>query len=228
MLKSEQDLRDIPAYTLAEAANYLNLPISTLRSWVVGRTDSNGQPSKPIIDLADKKYRRLSFINLVEAHVLNAIRRDHKIPLSRIRFALNYLKKTFHAKRPLVEKTFETNGIDLFVEEHDRLVNVSRVGQIEIRDLIKAYLSRVDRDEKGLPKKLYLFTRTRQANEPKTVAIDPQISFGRPILAGTGITTAVLVERYKAGDSIDDLVKDYGRNRQEIEEAIRCELRLAA
>ena len=64
--------------------------------------------------------------------------------------------------------------------------------------------------------------------EPKVVVIDPRISYGRPVLAGTGIPTAVVAERYKAGESIDELAEDYGRSRKEIEETIRCELWLEA
>ena len=51
-----------------------------------------------------------------------------------------------------------------------------------------------------------------------------QISYGRPVLVGTGIPMALLAEPYKAGESIDELAEDYGRQRKEIEEAIRCEL----
>ena len=36
MLK--QDIRNQPAYTLAEAARYLKVAPATLRSWVVGRS----------------------------------------------------------------------------------------------------------------------------------------------------------------------------------------------
>ena len=68
------------------------------------------------------------------------------------------------------------------------------------------------------------FTRKRTLDEPKVIVIDPRLSFGRPVLAGTCIPTAIIAERYKAGESVDDLADDYGRKRLEIEEAIRCEL----
>jgi uncharacterized protein (DUF433 family) len=54
--------------------------------------------------------------------------------------------------------------------------------------------------------------------------IDPKVSFGRPVVAGTGIPTAVLAERFKAGDTISELADDYGANADAIEDAIRCEL----
>ena len=56
------------------------------------------------------------------------------------------------------------------------------------------------------------------------MVIDPHVSFGRPVITGTGILTAVIAERYKAGEAIAELAEDYGRESLEIEEAIRCEL----
>jgi len=65
-------------------AHYLRVPLATLRSWVRGRyypTERGQKFFKPIIELPDSKLASLSFVNLVEAHVLDAIRREHKIPL---------------------------------------------------------------------------------------------------------------------------------------------------
>jgi uncharacterized protein (DUF433 family) len=76
-----------------------------------------------------------------------------------------------------------------------------------------------------MPIKLYPFTRRAvTAHEPKPVEIDPRIAFGRPVLAGRAVPTAVLADRFKAGDSLADLAEDYDTSTQTIEEAIRCEL----
>ena len=72
------------------------------------------------------------------------------------------------------------------------------------------------------------FTRKRQPDEPKLIVIDPSVSFGRPTIIGTGVATAIVAERYKAGESVDELAEDYGCERKNIEEAVRCELALAA
>ena len=58
--------------------------------------------------------------------------------------------------------------------------------------------------------------------------IDPGVAFGRPVLAGTSIPTIAIAERFKAGESEAELALDYGREESEIEEAIRCELAVAA
>jgi uncharacterized protein (DUF433 family) len=220
-----------PAYSLTEASRYLLIPPATLRSWVAGRkypTDSGPKFFRPVIELPDNVRSGLSFVNLVEAHVLDAIRRHHQVPLSKIRQAIHYLRKQFSSKHPLAEQRFETDGLNLFIDKFGQLINVTDSGQLALRELLKAHLHRVEHDTAGTVVRLYPFTRKRDLREPKLVVIDPHISYGRPVLVGTGIPTAIIAERYKAGESIDELAEDYGRSRNEIEEAIRCELWLEA
>lgn len=170
----------------------------------------------------------LSFTNLVEAHVLDAIRRKHQIPLDKIRLAIKYLHQEFGSEHPLADNRLETDGLDLFVSEYGRLINITRAGQIAMREVLENYLKRVERDPRGTAIRLYPFTRKREIDEPRLVVIDPAVSFGRPVLVGTGIPTLAIAERYKAGESVPHLASDYGRSREEIEEAIRCELQLEA
>jgi len=179
---------------------------------------------KPIIDLPDRHVSLLSFINLVEAHVLDAIRRHHEISLQKVRKAAGYLADHLGSRHPLVDQRFETDGVDLFIRRYGELINISQSGQLAMRQIIEAYLRRVEWDQTGVVARLYPFTRKRAVDEPKAVVIDPRISFGRPVLVGSGIPTAVIAERYKAGESVDELADDYGRKRLDIEEAIRCEL----
>ena len=222
---------ELSAYSITEASRYLSIPTATLRSWVAGRkypTDSGIKFFSPLILLPDDARAGLSFVNLVEAHVLDAIRRHHQVPLSKIRDAIHYLQKHFSSKHPLAEQRFQTDGIDLFIDKFGKLINVTQSGQIALRELLKAHLHRVEHNANGAAVRLYPFTRKRDLSEPKVIVIDPHISYGRPVLVGTGIPTAIVAERYKAGESIDELAEDYGRSRNEIEEAIRCELWLEA
>lgn len=230
-LHKKRDLREMAAYGINEAAHYLGIPKATLRSWVLGRPYPTGAGKRffrPIIELADTEQRLLSFENLVEAHVLDAIRRAHGVTFWRVRKAVEYLKKQLGSRHPLAEQKFATDGVDLFVEAFGHLVNISQEGQLAIKELIEAYLQRVERDPIGVPIRLYPFTRERKPEEPKTIVIDPSISFGRPVLVGTGIATTIIAQRYKAGESVEELAEDYGRSRSDIEEAIRCELWLDA
>jgi len=223
------DPREVPAYGIPEVAHYLGMPVATLRSWVVGRLYPVADGERffqPIIEIADKKNRQLSFINLVEAHVLNAIRREHDIRLPKIRQAIAFLKNKLNSRHPLADQHFETDGLDLFVQKYSQLINITRDGQLAMRNVLQSFLKRVKRDAQGTPVKLYLFVRGAM-DEPFAVVVDPTVSFGRPVLEGTGIPTEILAQRYKAGDSYEQLVEDYGRPKEEIEEAIRYELKAA-
>src|SRR5580700_9335083 len=161
-LKTSDDPRLVPAYSMAEAAHYLRMPEETLRSWVLGRfypVAGQSKRSRPLIHLDDPKRQYLSFINLVEAHVLAAIRRRHGVKLPKVRTALDYVKRQFQIERPLIDQAFQTDGLDLFVERYSELINASREGQQAMKEIISVYLTRIDRDANGLPIKLYPFTR---------------------------------------------------------------------
>ena len=98
-----------------------------------------------------------------------------------------------------------------------------------IRDWLKIYqMIRLNIPCSQDPIKLYPFTRSNIDNAPTIVVIDPALSAGRPVIAGTGLATEVIAERYKAGEAVGELAKDYERREAEIEEAIRCELKAAA
>lgn len=86
----------------------------------------------------------------------------------------------------------------------------------------------MERDARGVPIRLYLPTVRPASVERGVIVIDPRISFGRPVLDGTGIRTEIIVDCFRAGEPIDSLVSDYGRSREEIEAVLRSELPAAA
>ncbi len=134
--------------------------MAILRSWVV-----RPMTSKPFISISAGRTVKLSFFNLVEAHLLEGTRRH----------------------------------------------------------VFERYMDRIVWAKDGEPARLFPFTRKGRTNDPKTIVIDPTISFGRPVLTGTGIATDLIASRFKAGESITDLAKDYERKDLDIEEAILWE-----
>jgi uncharacterized protein (DUF433 family) len=222
--------RDIPAYRLLDAARYLNIAVPTLRSWIKGYyypVKRGRRFFKPVFNLPNPELLLLSYTNLVEAFVLSSLRKRHKIDLFKIRKAIESLQREFNSRHPLAEHRFETNGIDIFVEQYGQLINVGLDDQLAMRQVLQNYLTRVDHDPAGKAARLYPFIRLDGTNQPKHVVINPYVSFGKPVITGTGLPTHVVAERYKAGDSIPKIASDYGRKEEEIEDAIRYELRIA-
>jgi uncharacterized protein (DUF433 family) len=222
------DAREMPAYTIAEAAHYLCIPKATIGAWVKGTTYTVRGAAKPfqrVIELPDKSVSLLSFYNLAEAHVLRALRTEYEIPLPVVRKSLDFVRRKFGWERPLIQERFRTDGVTLFVEHLGKLIDTSRPDQ-GLLPLLTEYLDRIEW-ENQFAARLYPFTlAARGKNAPRAIVIDPTRSFGRPLLDRLGVTTNVIAERYKAGDSIAKLVEEYGGPQTDIEEAIRCELHI--
>lgn len=209
------DIQEIPAYGLNELAEYLRISPKTVNYWV-----SSGE--SPLLCIPQMNPPRFSFMNLVECHILSSIRAKG-VALQKVRNALSYIKEQWPSEHPLISKLFQTDGVELFVENlPDELITVSKGGQLAFKSVLEAFLERIELSH-GIAEKFYPFVAEKKSGEPKIIQIDPAISFGRPVIAGTGITTAIIASRFAARESIADLADEYGRSPEEIEEAIRWE-----
>lgn len=229
-------LYDEPAYRVGEVAHILGLPRGTVQAWCFGHDylharDGSRKLFARVIAPADERQRLLSFVNMCELHVLSVIRRHHRVRLSQVRAAVDYMRQQLKEDRPLSSGRFRTNGIDLFVEHAGQLLNVSQQGQHALREDFERTLDRVDfSSDNKQPVRLFPFTRPPSAAsvQAKTVLVDPTLSFGRPVLSGAFVRTETIESRFQSGDSIADMALDYGVSAQQIEEALRFEQRRAA
>lgn len=214
--------RDRASYTVAEAARYLRLSAGTLRTWVVGRTYPTQRGARrfpPLIAPPRDGEGLLSFSNLVEAHVLKALRTEHGVPIREVRKAIEYAEHELGIERLLLRKELMTSGRNVFLEHYGQLVNLSRSGQLAMAQVLEAHLKRVEWDRSHLPVRLFPFVLGDRDGR-SGIAIDPRQAFGRPIVARQGISTAIIADRIDAGESVAELADDYGLAPAEIEEAI--------
>ncbi len=240
-----KDPRFLPAYTIAEVAKYVRVPPSTLRSWVRGRhyrTSRGDRFFRPIIVWAwspssaaqqwewldavrrsSERETHLSFANLIEAYVLAGLTRKYKLKLNKVRAALEYVSRELQSDHPLFTTQFWTDRRDLFIKEFEHLLNVSRAGQYALRDVLEPYLDRVVLDENDLPIRLFPLTRPDEYSSPRIIAIDPRVSFGRPIVARVGIPTGEIASRVRAGDSRERVAREFEMSLEEVDEALRYE-----
>ena len=209
----------MPAYTKAEAALYLELPTSTVSAWTRGTTYSDRDGGKvffyPVIVPADANY--LSFQNFVELYVLRSLRRDHEVPLSRIRNAIAELRKRSGSEHPLAEYEFLTDRRDVIIEEFGKLFNLSRSGQLEMGALLESALKRVG------------FKNGEWSYQPvDAVVFSPLRQFGRPCIVGTRIPTDLVYTRNSSGEPVDEIAYDLDCSSALIEDAIAYERELRA
>ena len=215
--------RDSAAYTLAEAARYVRLPVATLRSWVLGRqyptADGRGD-FPPLIRPASKQPPWLSFSNLIEAHVLRSLRTEHGVPVKALRDALKYAEKTLGIDRLLLRPELRTEAGKVFLDRYGELIELTASGQLAMRQVFDEHLKRIEWDTSGFPVRLYPFVSLSASSDERPIVIDPRIAFGRPVLLRKGVSTSAIVERVDAGESVNDIAADYDLVRSEIEQAI--------
>ena len=195
------DPRSQAAYTLAEAAHHLRLSPGTLRSWVVGRpypTALGTRTFAPLIRPASKQPLTLSFWDLVEAHVLRALRKDHQVKVE--------------------AKTCSLRLAGCFSSATASSLS-SASGQVAMRQVFEQHLQRVDWDARSLPVRLYPFVSVDGPGDARPIAIDPNVAFGRPVVQRAGVSTRAIAERLDAGESITDLAADYDLTPVEVEQA---------
>jgi uncharacterized protein (DUF433 family) len=217
---------EIAAYGVAEASRILRIAPATLRSWVVGReyvTDSGPAFFSPPIRLPDSDSNLLSFLNLVEAHILMALRVEHNVPLRDVRSAIKYAEREMGITRLLLHRDLRTTLGELFLDKYGELVNLSRSGQLAMRKILESHLRRIEWETAEFPIRLFPLTGQHEMDTKRIVSISPNISFGRPVIHSVGISTSAIVSRIDAGESPNSVARDYGISRGALDAAILFE-----
>jgi uncharacterized protein (DUF433 family) len=205
---------------LADAARYLRLPVGTLRSWVAGRAYPTAQGHKtfaPLIRPAQREPLVLSFLDLIEAHVLRALRTEHGVPVDRVRKALKYAEFKEGIDKLLLREDLLTGAGRLFLDRYGQLIELSASGQLAMRRVFDQHLQRVEWDRDRFPGRLFPFVSVDVDTKLRPIAIDPRVAFGRPIVQSVGVSTHTIAERLDAGESVEDLAADYDVTPAEIE-----------
>jgi uncharacterized protein (DUF433 family)/transposase-like protein len=218
----EQDLRERPRYTYREVARAADVPPSTVGAWVRGYpygVKRGGGSFKPVIRLPDPHDPRLSFNNLLEIAVLRALRTTHEIDLRHIRQALAISQHEFGIKRLLISPELRAGAGRLFLQQYGRLLELSPARQLAMETILGQFLERVNFDQA----RFFPIERSPQGKGSKLILVTPFVSFGRPIVSRVGVSTQVIAERLNAGEKREAIIRDYGLNEPEFDEALLYE-----
>lgn len=225
-LYGDTDPRDQPWYTYPEAARATGIPASTLRAWTVGqryRRKSDRAFFRPAITRPSESDARLSFTNLIEAHVLRALRTVHEVHLESIREAVALAEREFGIERLLTSPELRTSAGEVFLHHYTELLELSGAVQTVMVGMLDEYLNRVTFDEARLPVEFRPYSKKPSDAGRDLIALTPYVGFGRPLIRRVGVSTQAIVQRLEAGESAEAVTRDYGLRPDELEEAILYE-----
>ena len=208
------DRFDAPLYTVAEAARYLGVPDSTLRSWVhgyrrpgAGRRHVSGDPVLTARPPVSPRGPVIPFVGLAEGLVLAAMRRSG-VPLQRIRPALTRLSEELGLEHALASQRLFTDGAEVLFDysEHGedsdaataaKELVVIRNGQQVFNEVVAAYLRRIEFGPDGYARLIRL-----PAYRVADLIADPARSFGQPVFARGGARLEDALAMFKSGESL--------------------------
>lgn len=212
-------------YALPEAARSLRVPTSTLRWWLEGRGDY-----PPVLRPEPTGSTDVTWGEFIEAGLLREYR-DRKVPLQRLRPAIEILRERFDIPYPLAHfRPFVGMGRRLLFEAQqvaDLPAELGLVlelvgGQMVLDSRVDAFLHRVDFSDD----ELQLAQRLHPDGRRSPVVIDPARSFGAPTLRG--IRTDALAELVEAGEPPELVAEECGLRPDELKAALAYEWQPAA
>ena len=200
----------------------------TLRRWLTGY-ESGYEAARvwheplwaPQHDRADDLF--LGFRDLVEARIVNALRSEH-IGLQTIRQCIELAREIISDARPFSTRNFKTDGKSIFLEitegaNDPKLIDLKRRQHV-FKAVVAPSLVGLEFGSEAAERWWLLPNR-------KTIVADPDRSFGRPIVASSGVSTARLAQAVLAEGSISRVANLFEVRSQEVQDALAYERMLA-
>ncbi|HUG40691.1 MAG TPA: DUF433 domain-containing protein [Longimicrobiales bacterium] len=209
-----------------EASRATGIPATTLRAWVAGqryRTKDSWTRFAPVLRRPSDDDSRLSFLNLIEAHVLRALRQRHAVRLESIRQAIAIAEREHGIERLLVDPRLKTSAGKLFLDRYYDLVELTPSQQFAMRVVLERYLERIEYGPDNLPARFFPFERIPDSRTERVISLSPFIAFGKSVVERRGVSTRKIAERLDAGESRESLIDDYEITETEFEEAVLYE-----
>jgi uncharacterized protein (DUF433 family) len=179
-------------YPLAEVARYTQVPSSTLRTWFKPRI---GRDAEPIFDSdyspVDGDYA-VSFLNLIEAYVASFFGSNGVKPRV-IRKAHEVLQERLRTEHPFAHADLSTDGVSIIQHDLDKRRHRVLMDVISKNYLFTQMKSRLSRITCGVSSRM-----AEELGIAKGVVLNPRISFGKPVIEHTGLTTFVIANQYWA------------------------------
>lgn len=226
-----QTLLHTGIYSIPEAARLTDVSTWRIRRWMRGYEfkATTGQHSSPPLWKGELEpidhALALGFHDLIEVRCVNALLQAG-VSWPTLRRAHEHATKLVGHPHPFSTGRFATDGQTVFLrfckETSGESVWDMRDIQRVFEEIITPFLRNVEFSKNDIAFRWWPMGQAHQ------IVLDPQRSFGRPIVAKHGVPTAVLAAAMKAEGNIKSVAQWYAVSTVEVEEAVAFEARLAA
>lgn len=228
------DLIGTGIYPLSQAAKLVGAEPRALRRWLRGydrQYRGKHVRSQPLwtTQLAnhDVPGDVIGFRDLLEARMVAAFV-EHGVNLKVIRATIEAAGRYFGASYPLTQQAFLTDGKRIFLDAIETNTGIEKIidvvgKQFVFTDIIKPSLyAGIEYGNDGA-------SRWFPLKNKKTVVLDPNLQFGTPIVADSGIPTDTIYASYLAEErDAVTVARIFNISPRLVSDAVEFEERLAA
>lgn len=205
-------------YTPRQAARYARLKTATLTRWVHG-SSVGASALRP--ELRSDPDMFVTFLDLIQALAVRAIRLSDKVPLQRIRQVIDIAHEQYEIDYPFARKhtTYLFDDDIVLRLRDDLLIQITGKykGNQLINEVIETYAEDLVHDDNTGLARRYEPLKYRD----RTVVLDPSIRFGEPIVEPCGYTVDVLITAVKTEGNVSRAARAYGVTDDDIKTAQR-------
>lgn len=221
----ENKYLDKGVYSIPEIAKLAQADTGLIRRWLSGYSYKKEGSSEFRPGLFSSEFGKVdgnlifSFHDLVEVlFVVGFKNKGVRLPVIRQAFLL--AQQQFHSKHPFSNLKFQTDGKYIFEE-------ALRKGQSAMTNLNTKQMVFSKVIEQTLFKALEFDNNEASVWYPlypsRKIVVDPERSFGRPILAKSGVPVDILNAAYQADGSYKFVATDYDVSIQDVKAAVKFE-----
>lgn len=219
-----QDARNVPTYTIPEAAVYLGINRWTLSEWYEG--------SEPILKasgsyLNNGNIRLLSFRDLEEAYKLYLLRTKHQKSMQYLQKAMVDARTESGSDHPLLDckmVVFHRIALDKPATGNKprRMIPLGAGHQtsLYIPEVLEAWGKRIVEDESGKRTQIFPWKESATDDLSRPVSLDASVLSGRLVVTGTRIPVDVLMGYYQSGKTMQEIARLYGLDVETVRKAI--------
>ncbi len=213
-------------YSAREAAHIIRVPASTLRRWMFGY-HSKGVAYNGLWQSEIHEAGVISFHDLLELKLVHEFR-QHGLSLAVIHQAARIAREEFDTSYPFARQHFHTDGKRVFLEAAEQvdvhLVDVISKQYVMDKVYRPSFLASIDYSNRGDAERWYPMNDDQHPD--KSIVLDPQRAFGKPILAESGVPTRVLYEAYRLDEPLAVIAANYAVTPEDVKQAVLYESRL--
>ncbi len=218
-----------PLYSYAEADRLTGVSRGTSNRWVKGykyRSDKGSRVSQPPMTAGPggKTEGGVSFLDLAGIKAIDGLR-ELGFSTQKIREIIQYCQDELGVGYPLATQRFKTDRRRIYMNAGDgRLLEVlgGEQGSQAWDRILNPFLESLEYQDDFARRWWPL------GKNDKRVVVDPDYSFGIPVVTGSGVRTEIIAEQYDAGDSMEHIAYDFNVTPDQIEGALKLERQLAA